>query len=332
MTTRPLSTASTPPAELTGPAELTEPAEPVLRALPIRRLTPDDLTACLDLSEDRDWRREEHKWRLLLTAGQGYGTDAPDRPGALIGAYVLTDYAGEFACVGMLLVAERYERRGIGRRLMRHALEQSGKAAVFLQATDNGRPLYEQLGFTAVGTTTMLTGTFTPPPGEPGPDADADADVAVAVAPRTVRPAAAGDLRAVLALDAEVFGTDRTELLARLPAFADRFVVAENAAGGLTGFGARWPNATMDVLGPLVAEDLGTAQALISDLARDPVRPAQPAQPVRFDVDTRHPELERWLRAHGLSGDYRCTVMVHTAPDVPGDITRRFAPYSVALG
>ncbi|AXK37824.1 GNAT family N-acetyltransferase [Streptomyces armeniacus] len=289
---------------------------PELSTLPIRTLTPDDLTACLDLAEDRGWSREEHKWRLLLTAGQGYGIDAPDGNGGLIGAYVLTDYTGEYACVSMVLVAERYARRGLGRRLMRHAIEASGDAAPFLQATDNGRPLYEQLGFRAVGATTMLTGTF-------APDGTGGTDGTDRV---SVRRASAADMRAVLALDAEVFGTDRTELLARLPAFADRFVVADDAAGGITGFAARWPNGPTDVFGPVVAADLATAQALIADLGADA------GERVRFDVDSRHPELERWLRAHGLSGDYRCTLMVHTAPDIPGDISRRFAPYSVALG
>ncbi|MFF9803200.1 GNAT family N-acetyltransferase, partial [Streptomyces rochei] len=48
---------------------------PSLTALPIRRLTRRDLTACADLSEDRGWPREEHKWGFLLTAGKGYGID-----------------------------------------------------------------------------------------------------------------------------------------------------------------------------------------------------------------------------------------------------------------
>ncbi|RLL67869.1 GNAT family N-acetyltransferase [Streptomyces sp. Z26] len=292
-------------------------SSPLLATLPPpRKLTPDDLTACLALGEDRGWSREEHKWRLLLTAGQGYGIDAPDRPGELIAAYVLTTYADAYACVSMVLVARRHARRGIGRHLMRHALDSSGTAALFLQATENGRPLYERMGFRPVGTTTMLTGPFSPPPYE-----------ATGAAARTsVRPASATDLRAVLALDAEVFGTDRTELLTRLPAFSDRFVVAEDPAGALTGFAARWPNGPTDVFGPVVAEDLATAQALVTELAVDA------RDRVRFDVDARHPEWERWLRAGGLSGDFRCTLMVHTAADIPGDISRRFAPYSVALG
>ncbi len=58
--------------------------------LPIRRLTPRDLTACADLSENRGGPCEEHKWGLLLTAGTGYGIDDPD--GGLVTACVVTEY------------------------------------------------------------------------------------------------------------------------------------------------------------------------------------------------------------------------------------------------
>jgi hypothetical protein len=148
-----------------------------------------------------------------------------------------------------------------------------------------------------------------------------------------VRDATAADLPAVLALDAEVFGADRTHLIARLPSFADHFVVAAPRAGsgrppgaGLTGFAAVWPNEGTAVIGPVVAEDEATARALITELA------SRADGPLRYDADLHHRGLVDWLRACGLDGDFTTTVMVHGAPDVPGDLDRRFAPYSVALG
>ncbi|WP_230423349.1 GNAT family N-acetyltransferase [Streptomyces radicis] len=280
---------------------------------PIRRLTVHDLPACLDLAVDRGWPREAHKWRLLLTAGQGYGVDAPPgEGGGLIASVVVTPYADTHRAIGMMVVAERRERQGIGRALMRHALAECGTAAVFLSATDNGRPLYEQLGFKAVGAFTTLTGRFTGGPEDAGPAV-------------TVRPATAGDLPAVLSYDRPVFGADRTELLARLPSFADRFLVAERA-GRLIGYGASWPNVTTTVIGPLLADDEATARALLARLG------AAAPLPIRFDADDRHPDLADWLRKRGLADRGRCALMVTGSPDLPGDITRRFAPYSVAMG
>jgi GNAT superfamily N-acetyltransferase len=299
-------------------------SRPALATLPVRRLTPADVPACLDLAADRGWMREEHKWRLLLSAGQGFGIDAPDTPDAadaprgLIAAVVATPYAA-ISSIGMMLVAARYERRGLGQRLLTHTLAECGTPAAFLTATETGRPLYERLGFTPVSTLTSLRGTLTHTTGAPGVH---------------IRPATAADLPAVLAYDLPIFGADRTGLLTRLPSFADQFLVAQAAGpttpgGRLTGYAAAWPNHGSTVVGPLLAEDLPTAQALLARLAAG----APPGVPLRFDADARHPELERWLRAGGLTGQpATTTLMVRGDPDLPGDPARRFAPYSVALG
>ena len=44
-------------------------------------------------------------------------------------------------------------------------------------------------------------------------------------------PATAEDLTAILRLDTEVFGLDRTHMITRLPAFADQLRVAEENGG-----------------------------------------------------------------------------------------------------
>lgn len=92
--------------------------------LPVRRLTRGDLVACADLSEDRGWPRDEHRWGLLLSAGTGYGIAEPDGKG-LVAACVVTSYGPRLAAVGMMLVAARHARQGIARRLMLHVMEET---------------------------------------------------------------------------------------------------------------------------------------------------------------------------------------------------------------
>ncbi|WP_128983718.1 GNAT family N-acetyltransferase [Streptomyces roseicoloratus] len=280
-----------------------------LDRLPIRRLTLDDLTACADLSEDRGWLREEHKWGLLLAAGAGYGIDDPAGKG-LVTACVVTPYGPGLAAIGMVLVAERYSRRGVGRRLMRHVLAEAGETPLSLYATPNGQPLYEELGFAEVGRAEMLKGRFTA--AEPAPA-------------RAVRPATAEDLQHVLRLDRAIFGADRTHMITRLPAFADHLRVAEQD-GEVTGFGALWPNMDTHVIGPLIAHDLGTAQALVASLA------AATDRPLRTDVDVDHGGLVTWLKANGLELIATNAVMIRSLPGLPGDGSRRFAPLTVAAG
>ncbi len=281
-------------------------------ALPIRRLTRRDLTACADLSEDRGWPREEHKWGFLLTAGKGYGIDDPDR--GLVSACVVTEYGPQeqpdLGAVGMVLVAERHARQGIGRRLMRHVVAAMGTTPLTLHATPNGRPLYEELGFKTTGRAEMLRGHFTPDSSLP--------EVAT-------RAATAEDLTTILRLDEEVFGADRTHIITRLPAFADQLRVAEED-GRIIGYAAAWPNMDTHVVGPLIARDTRTAKALIASLA------AHTARPLRTDIDLRHEELLAWAKDHGLTSVAFNAVMTYGIAELPGDWSRRFAPLTVAAG
>lgn len=285
---------------------------PSLAALPIRRLSPRDLTACADLSEDRGWPREEHKWSFLLTAGKGYGIDDP--AGGLVSACVITEYGPrdhpDLAAIGMVLVAERHARQGIGRRLMQHVISAMGTTPLTLHATPYGRPLYEELGFKATGRAEMLLGTFTPGTWK---------------SPVATRAATAEDLSAILRLDEEVFGADRTHIITRLPAFLDQLRVAEEN-GRIIGYAGAWPNMATQVVGPLIARDTETAKALVASLA------AQTDRPLRTDVDVRHEELLTWAKEHGLASVAFNSVMTSGLSELPGDWTRRFAPLTVAAG
>ncbi|MEU6219662.1 GNAT family N-acetyltransferase [Streptomyces sp. NPDC047022] len=286
---------------------------PLLAALPIRRLTHRDLLACADLSEDRGWPREEHKWGLLLAAGKGYGIDAPD--GGLVTACVVTEYGSpqrpDLCAIGMVLVAERHARQGVGRRLMRHVVTETGTTTpLTLYATPNGRPLYEELGFKVTGSSEMLRGHFA---AEGPPSAVA------------TRPATGEDLASLVQLDKEVFGVDRTHMITRLPAFSDQLRVAEED-GRITGYAAVWPNMNTHVVGPLIARDTETAKALVASLA------ARTDRPLRIDVDVRHEDLLTWLKERGLASVTFTSLMTYGIPDLPGDWTRRFAPLTVAAG
>ena len=283
---------------------------PSLAALPIRRLTLRDLTACADLSQDRGWPREEHKWGFLLAAGKGYGIDDPE--GGLITACVVTEYGPygqpDLGAIGMVLVAERHARQGVARRLMQYVLSLMGTTPLTLHATPYGRPLYEELGFKVVGRAEMLRGHFTP---------GGTASVV------STRAATAEDLTAILKLDEEVLGTDRTHLITRLPAFADQLHVAEEN-GRITGYAAAWPNMDTHVVGPLIARDTETAQALLTSLA------AGTDRPLRTDIDVRHEELRAWAKERGLAPVAFNAVMAYGIPELPGDRKRRFAPLTVA--
>jgi GNAT superfamily N-acetyltransferase len=273
---------------------------------PVRRLGPDDLRHCVALSRDRGWSPEKAKWALMLEVSDVFGVDAPD--GGLAGAVVLTRYGTRLASVGMMLVAARHGRRGLGRALMEHLLAEAGDVTVTLVATDLGKPLYDKLGFRAIRRNAVFVGTFR------GDNSK-----------RRTRPAdGAGDMAAILDIDKAAFGADRSHLLTRLPAFAAQLRVLETR-GHVSGFAAAWGNDTVTVIGPVVAPDGAAARLLITDLA------APVPGPVRLDLDPRRPELPEWAVRHGLELVAVGAVMAHGDQDPPGDPGRLFTPISVAL-
>jgi len=290
---------------------MTMPADQQHDAFPaIRRLGPADLRRCMALAGDRGWSPEKPKWSMMLAASEVFGIDAP-RGRGLAGAVVLTRWGADLAAVGMMLVATRYGRRGLGQALMEHLLRAAGESStVTLFATDMGRPLYAKLGFEPVRDNVSYAGRLAAPP----------------MPSDGIRVAAKADLPAILAVDRAAFGADRERILARLPGFADHIAVLDSG-NGIEGYAAAWRNhVTSTVIGPLVAPDGAAAKRLVSYLA-DRARTSV----IRLDLDPGRPELPGWAQEHGLAPVARTLVMAHGKLVPRGTPERLFAPISVAL-
>jgi GNAT superfamily N-acetyltransferase len=258
----------------------------------LRRLTLDDLPACSDLAESRSWPREEKKWEFLLAHGEGWGLF--DEHG-LAGTTIVTHYP-ELSSVSMVLVAERCARQGHARRLVSHVLD-TGVSTLF--ATEMGRPLYEQLGFHAVGFTDIHAGTFTGPASE------------------VSHLATASDLDDIIALDTKVTGITRPYLWESLLEMGTIRISEHGVAG-------TWQVRDQRMLiGPIIADSPADACALIADCA---------AGVPSVRVDVHDPEVVAFVREHGLESWGTPTWMVRNADRLPGDRARYRAPLLQALG
>ncbi|WP_433269824.1 GNAT family N-acetyltransferase [Actinosynnema sp. CS-041913] len=259
----------------------------------LRALTPADVPACVKLAADRDWPPEEAKWRFLLRVGSGFGVFVGDD---LVATAIVTRFGDIHTAVSMVLVAHGHAGRGLGRRVVEHALAFADTPVASLCATSFGRPLYEKLGFRAVGRLAAHCGTLTAPP------------------QGVSRPCGPADRARLVAEDAEVFGADRSAMWAALFDFAHEVRVADG------GFVASWHNTDRLMVGPVVADSVATARALIADAAG--------AGPARVDV--ADPELAAWLSAHGMPARFEVDEMVR------GEFTGRrdllYAPVMQALG
>jgi predicted N-acetyltransferase YhbS len=302
---------------------------------PVQRLSSGDLVGCLTLGDDRGWPPEPDKWQLLFEVGEVFGIRAP--AGGLAGAVALTRYGPDLAAIGMMLVAQRHGRRGLGRALMTHVLSQAGGVVTCLFATDFGRPLYERLGFRPAYLSDRYIGPLAPGPLAPGPLAPGPlapgplapgplAPGSAVGGPVPVRPATPADLPAIARLDREAFGADRSGILARLPQLSERFLVAAGPDGrAVRGFAASAVLSGLLLAGPVVADDLDVATALLTGLA------AGSGWPLRIEVASTHPGLARWAAGHGLTARSQTTFMTRGGA-LPGRLGQVFGPLNVAMG
>ncbi|GLZ38251.1 GNAT family N-acetyltransferase [Actinokineospora sp. NBRC 105648] len=277
-----------------------------VRTATVRPLSTTDLDACLALAQDREWPYEDRKWEYLLRVGQGYGIDGPDG----LAASAIRTTSGDLAAISMVLVAARFAGRGLGERIMRHAVAESGSATVHLHATPAGRRLYEKLDFRVLADVTAFTGTLRAP------------------ATDRTRRATPADLPAILDLDRPAFGADRSNVLSGLFDFADHVRVLERG-GRITGYAAAWragESLPTTIIGPVVADDVAEARALITDLAADS------GGPVRIDLDRANTGLVDWAAEHGLAPSFHVNLMSVDGRPLPGDRRRVHAPFMQALG
>jgi GNAT superfamily N-acetyltransferase len=251
----------------------------------IRRLAETHVAEAVPLAAEAGWNQTAADWRLMLNLGEGFGLWEPG--GRLVATTIVLPFGGRFAWIGMVLVTNDFQRRGLATRLLHHAvavLVERGLTSM-LDATPAGARIYEPLGFVGLYRLQRLQ----------APEKSQSASVS-AVPPLglSVRPATPADLGAIAAFDAPAFGADRAPILAHLlgrqPA---RAFVAERS-GRLAGYALARDGRAAHHSGPLVADDQATAIAL-ADRALAGID-----RPVYMDVLDRHETLRAWLAGRGF--------------------------------
>jgi GNAT superfamily N-acetyltransferase len=115
----------------------------------IRLLNLRDIPAALQLSSGAGWNQTAEDWRLLLQL-EPEGCFCIQMDDALAATATLFCYERQLAWVGMVLTHPDYRRRGLATRLLMCALARAdalGIRTVKLDATEQGQPLYVNLGF-----------------------------------------------------------------------------------------------------------------------------------------------------------------------------------------
>jgi GNAT superfamily N-acetyltransferase len=271
------------------------------------RATDEELSAADDLLNDAYETGSRLRELVLYRGAQPDGWFVIEEDGALLAIAGAAAF-GAFSWVGFVGTHPSARGRGLATQISQHLVAWSGEhgcRTVALDASDEGRPVYERLGFAVTGWTVDLA---------------IHPQLLPLSGPRAAR-ASAADLQAILALDPSIFGGDRSTLLRHFDRdLAPACFVTHAGDGSLAGY----VFARERLIGPGYARDA-----------------AQVGPLVRAALDIpggRHllvPAESRWLGALqdlGLAEARRLAHMRLGPQQLPGDRSSLFAQLSFATG
>jgi GNAT superfamily N-acetyltransferase len=243
----------------------------------VRRLEQRDIPEALSLSTTSGWNQTAEDWRLLLGLNPA-GCLAVEFDGSLAATTTLVCYGRRLGWIAMVLTRTEFRRRGLARLLLKRALATAdalGIETIGLDATEQGRPLYEQLGFRPAAPIERWYR-----PGVPGNGAGAATPEGLYSLP----------------LDARAFGADRSEVLRKLG----------NPMAAQDGYLFHRPGTMAHYMGPCVAGTPETARCLIARVNRE--------SDMFWDLFPEHAHAADLARSLGFEPRRRLTRMMRGTP------------------
>lgn len=216
-------------------------------------MTRKNLWEIVQLSDRLGWDYTRQELDLALQTGRLFGFQKGNA--GVVATSGIFPWPG-LASLGMVMVHPEFRRMGLGRRVTEAALKMIPDIPVMLVATDEGKTLYEKLGFRTVDhlyklVATSLQGEEIPPPNG-----------------LTLSPVTPGDLKAILTLDRKTFKADRSVFLKqRIHHRSACGFKLETGSGQITGYALGFQNPGMLVIGPVVAPAPQPAFHLIHQIA-----------------------------------------------------------------
>jgi len=262
----------------------------------IRLMTMTDVGAGMRLKDLAGWNQTSADWERFLSASPD-GCFVAEAEGRVVGTVTTIAYQGRFGWIGMVLVDPEFRGRGIGTRLLNRAIENLDSRSIptlKLDATPQGKPIYEKLGF--VSEYEVERWTLARP--------------ARGTTAHTLGPPRLED---VLELDGEVFGADRSALLRTLVSAAPDFTLAVREHGGLAGYAFGRRGSVADHLGPWTAQQESVACELLDEFLARSSR-----DKIFVDCLKSNPFAKTLLRARGFEFSRPLTRMVRGPNDHPG--------------
>ncbi len=261
----------------------------------LRRMTAGDIPAGARFAQIAAWNQTRSDWEMFLRASPE-GCFVAEAEDEVVGTVATISYEGRFAWIGMVLVHPERRGKGIGRKLLKAAIDYLTDCripCIKLDATPQGKPLYAKLGFAGeleIERWELQRSPQSNPAASPGVVTEEALDQ-----------------------DHEVFGADRSSLLRAIANEHPGFVLKSLRQGKLAGYSFGRRGALADHLGPWVARDEFSARELLDKFLN-----RSGGARIFVDAPTSNPWAINLLRQHGFRFSRPLTRMYRGRNEFPG--------------
>ncbi|MGY3717356.1 GNAT family N-acetyltransferase [Sutcliffiella cohnii] len=258
-----------------------------------------DVPGLIELSASVGWDYDEYEIGTVLSSGKIFGHRNAE--GKIVSSAAIISYDTSLASIGMVIVNNDFRGMGLGKEATKKCIESVSKdTTIMLIATEEGKPLYEKMGFHTVDSVHKYICenyiTISKPMNNSAVIMEDFSGV---------------DMNEILKLDENGFGDRRSRFLMNRIKQSEKCLVVKDNNGTIVGYGLSILGPVNLLLGPIVAPDLQTASLLIDKLS------SKHHGKLRIDVPSGNEEFMLLLEKSGFVKVSQPPIMVLNSVNMP---------------
>jgi predicted GNAT family N-acyltransferase len=258
-----------------------------------------DVPGLIRLSASVGWDYDEKEIGTVLSSGKIFGHKNAE--GDIVSSAAIIPYDNLLASIGMVIVNKEFRGLGLGKEVTRKCIESVSKdTSIMLIATEEGKKLYESMGFNTVDFVHKYIcdnyKAVTKPLNNSGVK---------------IEDFRKEDFTEILKLDEGAFGDRRSHFLMNRIKQTEKCLVIKNANGSIVGYGLSILGPINLILGPIIAPDFQTASFLIDRLS------SKHQGKLRIDVPSGNKDFMLFLEERGFVKVNQPPIMVINSVNMP---------------
>ncbi|MCZ6941539.1 GNAT family N-acetyltransferase [Bacillus mycoides] len=221
----------------------------------VERLRKGRIEDIVALSSYIGWDYNREEIETILNTGIVYGV--VNEREELIASAAIILYGETLASIGMVIVHPDYKERGIGKIITDSCVKSvSTQTPIMLIATDEGKVLYEELGFRAVSyVSKYICNSY-------------NANYHCVGNEEYIVNYEERDLEGIIPIDEGAFGTNRKAFLKKRIMQSEQCIVEKDKEQNVLGYGLSLQTSENKIIGPVVAKNDAMAMKIVHYLAK----------------------------------------------------------------